>query len=731
MKKIVIAAAGAILLAGCQPAEQVEEKTTEMPTETAKQSAKFERLKALEMPTPVAKTVLHEVKHHGITYTDPYHWLKDPSYPVIDDKEVLDYLDAENDYFYSFLKPHAALKETLFQEFKGRVDETEESVPWVVGGYEYRWFYQPGQNYRTWSRINLETKEQQVFLNEPSLAEGKEYFVLGSWDISPDNRLLAYTVDTSGDEKYELYVQDLTTGLMLSDSLTNISSSVRFAGDNESLIYGQLQADRWYIESINSHTLGTQQSEDKVLLAESDEGFFLSFNLTTDKQFLVLSSGQAEITEHYVAPADLSKEPVLLAGRDKEFSYSVEHAHGDFYIRANDTHKNFRLAKVSNQAPSYENWETVIEGSDDFHLKSVRTLDKTMVLTGRNKGVDQILFRDYQGDSNAVPFPESVFTANIGNNPDFAQTHVRINYESMITPDSVYDVAISDMALTLRKQKKIPSGYDKTQYETKRIMAKARDGVDVPVSLVYKKGFKKDGSQPLFLYGYGAYGSAVNPTFSTLRTSLLDRGFAFAIAHVRGGDLMGYQWYLDGKLDKRTNTFNDFVDVARHLVKEDYVAEGNISIAGRSAGGELMGAVVIQAPELWRSVVLGVPFVDVLNTMLDESLPLTPPEWKEWGNPIETKHYFELLRSYSPYDNIEKREYPPMLVTGGLNDPRVTYWEPAKWTARMRANKTDDNLLLMRINMGAGHFANSGRYGRLKDFAEEYAFTLLAHGIDK
>jgi oligopeptidase B len=334
-----------------------------------------------------------------------------------------------------------------------------------------------------------------------------------------------------------------------------------------------------------------------------------------------------------------------------------------------------------------------------------------------------------QGIAHEISLPEKVASVSLGNNPEFSQKKIRIRYESMITPDSIYDYAVTSKILNLRKVRDIPSGYDKSHYQTERIMADARDGTKVPVSIVYKKGFKQDGSQPLYLYAYGAYGSGITPDFSANRLSLLDRGFAYAYAHVRGGDEMGYQWYLDGKLDKRTNTFNDFIDVAQHLIKQQYVAKGNISIEGGSAGGELMGVVINQAPELWRSVTLAVPFVDVLNTMLDATLPLTPPEWSEWGNPLISKEVFECIQSYSPYDNIQAKEYPPMLVTGGLNDPRVTYWEPAKWTAKMRATKTDNNLLVMRINMGAGHFSNTGRYGRLKDYAEEYAFAVIAHGI--
>ena len=444
---------------------------------------------------------------------------------------------------------------------------------------------------------------------------------------------------------------------------------------------------------------------------------------------MLITSSQGEVQETYVMPADFSSEPLLIVSRDDGFDQRIDHAHGEFYIMANDTHKNFRLVKVDDKNPSQENWQTIIEGSDDSYLLGLQTFKDFMVIKSRDLGLEEIHIRDYDGKSHEVSFPEDLFTADLGVNLEFDQSFVRLAYESMITPSTVYDYDLSSKELTTRKVQKIPSGYDKSQYETKRIMAPARDGVSVPVSLVYKKGMKQDASQPMWLYGYGAYAATIEPSFSSGRLSALDRGFVYAIAHVRGGAMMGYNWYLDGKLKKRTNTFNDFVDVARHLVDEKYVAAGNISISGRSAGGELMGAVVIQAPDLWRSVNLGVPFVDVLNTMLDATLPLTPPEWKEWGNPIESAEDYALIESYSPYDNIEKRDYPPMFVSGGINDPRVTYWEPAKWTARMRELKTDDNLTVMRINMGAGHFSNSGRYGRLKDYAEEYAFMFLAHGI--
>ena len=690
------------------------------------------RIKQLSTPAPIATQESHQVEYHGRTLSDSYFWLKDQDYPVVDDEQVLDYLKSENTYFKQFLDPHTKLVDTLFEEFKGRTDEQETSVPHVENGYEYRWFYRPGEEYRTRSRINLATGEETVFLDETALAKGHKYFVLGDWEVSSDNKYLVYSYDTAGDERYKIRVVDIKSGKPLEAELNDAQGEVSFSQDGKSLIYPLLEQDKWLAKNINVHKIGTPQAQDKTVYHEPDDGFFIGFGKTSSKQYFVIVSSQGEVQESYVLPAnDLFAKPVKMVSREAGFTQSIDHAHGEFYILANDTHKNFRLAKVSDKNPVYENWQTIEQGSDEVYLLGLQTFDNFIAIKARDLGVENIRIRDYQNNEHKVAFPETVFAASIGVNPEFDQDFLRLNYESMITPDTVFDYDLAKKNLRTRKIKSIPSGYDKTQYETKRLMVKARDGAQVPVSIVYKKGFKQDGSHPMHLYGYGAYSATITPGFSTTRLSLLDRGFSFAIAHVRGGSMMGYQWYLDGKLEKRTNTFNDFVDVAKHLVNENYVAAGNISASGRSAGGELMGAITIQAPELWRSVTLGVPFVDVLNTMLDASLPLTPPEWKEWGNPIESVEAFDLIQSYSPYDNIVAREYPPMLLTGGVNDPRVTYWEPAKWTAKMRSTKTDDNLLVMRINMGAGHFANSGRYGRLRDYAEEYAFMLLAHGVDE
>jgi len=721
---ILITVVTALILTACT-------STPEDSRPQDKMSPKIDRLKQLSITAPIADKKAHEAKYHGQTLSDQYHWLKDQGYPEVNDEPVLDYLKAENAYYQTFLEPNRDLVDTIFEEFKGRTDEEETSVPYIENGYEYRWYYRPGEEYRTRSRKNLATGAEEVFLDETALAKGNEYFVLGGWEISPDNRYLAYSFDTAGDERYQVKVKDLKTGEYLDDVLEDVQGSVLFSADGSSLIYSLLEQDKWLAKNIKVHKLGSEQASDETLYYEKDDGFSIGFGLTSSREHLLIVASQGEIQEAYVMPADLSSPPVMMVSREEGFQQSIDHAHGEFYILANDTHKNFRLAKVSDKAPDYKNWQTLQEGSDDIYLLYLQTFDDFIAVKARDRGMEQIQIRDYNGKSEMVAFPENVFSASIGVNPEFRQTHLRINYESMITPETVFDLDLSTKELATRKVQKIPSGYDKSLYETERVFVTARDGAQVPVSIVYKKGYKKDGSHPLWLYGYGAYSATINPSFSTGRLSALDRGFAYAIAHVRGGSMMGYQWYLDGKLEKRTNTFNDFVDAARYLVKENYVAAGNISASGRSAGGELMGAVTIQAPELWRSVNLGVPFVDVLNTMLDASLPLTPPEWKEWGNPIESADDYALIQSYSPYDNIEKREYPPMFVSGGLNDPRVTYWEPAKWTAKMREMKTDDNLLVMRINMGAGHFANSGRYGRLKDYAEEYAFMFLAHGISE
>lgn len=708
----------------------------ETPNSAKSMNTSFNRLPQLAKTAPKANQIAHQEEHHGRVLSDHYHWLKDQSYPVVDDKKIIDYLTAENDYYQEFLKPHKVLVDKIFQEFKGRTDEQESSVPYVSNGYEYQWYFRAGEEYRTRSRKNLETGQESVFMDETALAEGSDYFVIGDWDISPDNRYLAYSFDTEGDERYQVRIKDLVNDEYLGDILEDVQGDIEFSRDGSKLMYALLEQNRWHSKNINVHVIGQPQSTDETVYTEDDDGFFIGFGKTSSEEFIIIVSSQGEVQETHVLNADFEGPLQTIVSRAEGFTQSVDHAHGQFYILANDTHSNFRLVTVNDDEPIKQNWETIIVGSDQSYLLGLQTFKDFFVLKTRDLGLEKIHVLPYENsqsrlNAHIIEFPEPLFTADIGVNPEFDQDFIRLSYESMVTPLTTFDYKVNQKDLITRKVQKIPSGYDKNQYETKRVMAPARDGTLVPVSLVYKKGFKQDASQPMWLYGYGAYAATISPSFSSGRLSALDRGFVYAIAHVRGGSMMSYQWYLDGKLEKRENTFNDFVDVARYLISEKYVAAGNISISGRSAGGELMGAVTIQAPELWRSVNLGVPFVDVLNTMLDASLPLTPPEWKEWGNPIESAADYDLIAAYSPYNNITQREYPPMFVSGGINDPRVTYWEPAKWTAKMRELKTDKNLLVMRINMGAGHFSNSGRYGRLLDYAEEYAFMFLAHGINE
>lgn len=691
------------------------------------------RLKALSVPAPVADRVPHSYTQHEVTIEDPYFWLKDQSYPHIDDEAVLDYVKAENAYFQSFMTEHQATVDTLFNEFKGRVSETDTSVPLIDNGYEYRYEFTEGSEYRTRIRKNLVTGGEQVFLDVQALAQGHDYFVLGNFAVSPDNNLLAFTVDTDGSEYYTLYIKNLVTGETYTPLHKSVREDIVFTSDSQGIIYQQLFADRWATRSINLHTIGSGLTNDKVLQEELDSEYSLGFSVTADEQWLVLSAGNNDMSAVSVVPlASVLDTPLVLSTKAQQIYVAVEHAFGHFYLLTNDTHVNRRLVKVPNDQVNYEYWETLIAGSDEQYIESVSAFAQGLVLTLSRNGLGAIHIQPYTDKVGwDVVFPEKLYSAYLTGNADFASTFFRVSYESMVTPPSIYDVDFTTQSLSIRKQVELPSGYDKTQYVTTRLMAPARDGVTVPISIVHHIDTPIDGSAPLMLYAYGAYGVGMSPYFSKSRKSMLDRGFVYAIAHTRGGDEMGYQWYLDGKLEKRQNAFNDFVDVAQYLIQENYTRAGNISIQGASAGGKMMGVVTIMAPELWRSVVLGVPFVDVLNTMLDASLPLTPPEWNEWGNPLTDKAAFELIRSYSPYDNIIATEYPPMLVTAGLNDPRVTYWEPAKWTAKMRHLKTDNNLLVMRTNMSAGHYANSGRYGKLRDLAEEYAFILAAHGLQE
>ncbi|MES2066997.1 MAG: S9 family peptidase [Pseudomonadota bacterium] len=682
---------------------------------------------------PVAATRPHSFTLHGHTIEDPYAWLRDPNYPEVDDADVLAYLAAENAYFESVMEPHRPLIDRLYEEMKGRIKEDDSSVPQKDGDWVYWTAFETGGQYRKWWRRPVaagEDKSQDVLiLDEPALAEGKEYFRLGAFSVSNNGRLLAYAIDDNGSERFEVRVKDLITGAHLPDVIPGMLSEIVWTADDTGFLYG-LANDQWRTDNARLHWLGTPITQDIELFKEADEGFRVGVSETSDRKWIVLSSGDHVTSEIYLLPAtDPLATPLCVSPRQVGREYDVD-MHGDtLFIHTNDTDPNFRLCTAHISAPG--EWVEKIAPSRHFYMTGVDCFRDFFIVDGREDGLDQIEIHRYEDGiaPQRIRFPEASYDAGLGNNPEYAMNVLRVGYESMVTPGTEYDYDVATGELTTLKVQEIPSGYQAAKYRTERLKITARDGTEVPVSIVYPADFPRDGSRPLFLYAYGAYGYAIPPGFSTGRLSLLDRGFAYAIAHIRGGDDLGQQWYLDGKLEKRTNTFNDFVDVAKGLIADGWTSAGRIAIAGRSAGGELMGAVVNSDPELWGAVIADVPFVDVLNTMLDADLPLTPGEWPEWGNPIEDKAAFELIRSYSPYDQVTAQAYPPLFISGGLNDPRVTYWEPAKWAAKLRATKTDDNVLLLKTNMGAGHGGKSGRFESLREGAEEHAFVLWQLGI--
>ncbi|MDB5700965.1 MAG: family peptidase [Sphingomonadales bacterium] len=667
--------------------------------------------------------------HHGIALSDDYAWLRDPGYPEVTDAEILDHLKAENVYFEEQIAPQKPLIETLFQEMKGRIKEDDASVPAKDGAYLYWRAFEMGGQYRKWWRKPVTGGPDELILDEPALAEGHEYFRVGAISLTEDGRFIAYSIDDDGSERFTARVRDLQTGEMLHDEVAGTMGALVWNADGSAFLYGQVN-DQWRIDTIKLHRIGTPVAEDVTIYHEDDIGFQCGAGMTHDRKWIAVATGDNTTSEVRLLPAtDPLAEPILIRARKAGVEYDVETHGGDLFIVTNDIDTNFRLVTATVAAPG--DWQERIAPRREFYLTDVSCFADFFVVEGRENGLDQIEIHDYAGGpSKRIAFPEASYTAGLDENPEYAVDTLRLSYDSMVTPDRItaYDVATA--AMTTLKEQVIPSGYDGGKYTTERVEITARDGTKVPVSIVYARDFPKDGTHPLYLYGYGAYGIAIPPSFSVTRISLLDRGFAFAIAHIRGGDDLGQQWQLDGKLEKRWNAFSDFVDVGRGLCELGFSSPGKVCAAGGSAGGELMGVVINTDPDLFGAVAAHVPFVDVLNTMLDDTLPLTPGEWPEWGNPITDKAAFDLIRDYSPYDNVKAQAYPPLLITAGLTDPRVTYWEPAKWCAKLRELKTNDNVLLLKTNMGAGHGGKSGRFESLRETAEEFAFFLWQAGTD-
>ena len=682
---------------------------------------------------PNAARIPHSSTYHGIVRDDPYDWLRDPGYPTVEDAAVLAHLAAENAWFEAWLAPHGDLVETLFAELKGRVKDDDAGVPVRDGASDYWWRFEPGGQYRVWLRAPAGSLaalpgpgDGDIILSEPVEAAGKDYFRLAGISVSPDGRKAAWTADDDGSERFKLFVRDLATGADTLVATTAIGVAV-WAADSTALAWTEVN-DAWRPFRVRLHRLG--DADDAVLYEEADASFFVGLDRSTDRAWFLITAADHVTSEVRLIPtADPSAPPVLVRARATGVEYDLDVRGDAVFVRTNDSHVNFRLATASLATPGA--WSDLVAGDDRVYLRGLTAFASYLAVSERVDGLDGIRLIFPDATERRIAFPEASYTVGIAANPEPDAPLLRLGYSSMVTPGTVYDYDVAADALIVRKVQAVPSGYDAGAYRTERIMAPAGDGTLVPVSVVYPAGFPRDGSGKLHLYGYGAYGHAEPPSFSASRLSLLDRGVAYAIAHVRGGDDMGYRWYLDGKLDKRTNTFTDFVAVAHALIAAGFTSAGNISISGGSAGGTLMGVVANTDPGLWAAVVAHVPFVDVLGTMLDGSLPLTPIEWPEWGNPIDDADAYRAIAAYSPYDNVTAQAYPAMLITAGLNDPRVTYWEPAKWAAKLRHLKTDANPLLLKTNMGAGHGGKSGRFEALRETAEEFAFIVAAFAARK
>jgi oligopeptidase B len=669
-----------------------------------------------------------EITAHGDTRVDDYYWLREKTSP-----EVIEYLEAENGYTAQAMKHTEGLQRRLYDEMVGRIQETDTSAPVRYGGYLYYTRTEEGKQYAIHCRRRggVDAEEQVlVDLNRVVEEEKLEYLAMGIYEVSPDNRLLAYSLDRDGNENFTIHFKDLETGEHLPDRIVGAAYSAEWGNDCRTLYY-TTQDEAKRSDRLHRHFLGSPQAEDEPLYHEEDRLYSLSLSKTRDERYLLLGLGSMETTEFHLLDADdPSSVPRVIQPREKGIRYYPGHRRGVLYMVTNHGGaKDNKVVRVSAEEPGVEGWEDYIPHRPGVKIDDVDLFRDHMVVHERENGLKTMRVIDMAtGASRHVEFPEEVYTYMQGSNPVFDSGTLRFHYTSLTTSISAIDMDMETLGWTLVKRQPVLGGYNPEDYRTERLFATADDGTRVPISLVYGKGFGRDCGGPLLLYGYGSYGMSIDPAFNSGRLSLLDRGVAFAIAHVRGGGEMGRQWYEDGKFLKKQNTFTDYIACARHLIAEGYTSSDRLVAMGRSAGGLLMGAVTNMAPGLFKAVVAGVPFVDVVTTMLDESIPLTVGEYEEWGDPRDPEYYRYML-GYSPYDNVEAKGYPEMLVTAGLNDPRVQYWEPAKWVAKLRATKTDGNRLMLKTFMGAGHFSSSGRYDYLKDTAFEYAFILDALGV--
>lgn len=684
--------------------------------------------KVKTLKAPVAHKIPKELNIHNDTRIDNYYWLSDKDNP-----DVIDYLNAENAYTKAAMAHTENFQKALFEEMKGRIKEDDTSVPYKLNGYWYLTRYEIGKGYPIYTRRKetLDAKEEILF-DCNVMAKPHSYFAMGGIAISPDNTMAAFTTDTVSRRQYFIQIKNLVTGEIYPDIIGNTSGSVTWANDNKTLFYSVKDEVTLRAHKIFKHKLFTNAKDDIEVYHEKDETFNAFVYKTKSKKYIVIGASSTLTTEYRFLNANNPEgEFTVFQERIRELDYSISHYNDSFYIITNkDNATNFKLLKTSENKTTHNHWEEIIPHREHVLLEDIEIFKDYLILNERENGLNQIRIISWNGEEDyLLPFNNETYTAYIGNNPDFDSDTLRYGYNSLTSPTAIIDYNLKTKHSEIKKEQEVLGGkFNKKNYESKRIWATARDGVKVPISLVYKKGIRLDGSNPLLQYAYGSYGSTIDPSFSTIRLSLLDRGFVYAISHIRGGEYLGRNWYENGKLLTKMNTFTDFIDCSKYLINQKYTSNTHLYAYGGSAGGLLMGAIINMNPELYNGILAAVPFVDVVTTMLDDSIPLTTGEYDEWGNPND-KAYYDYMKSYSPYDNVKAQAYPNMLVTTGLHDSQVQYWEPAKWVAKLRDLKTDTNKLLLQTDMDSGHGGASGRFESLKEVALEYAFLLDLEGI--
>ncbi|WP_104733806.1 S9 family peptidase [Hanstruepera ponticola] len=700
------------------------------------QSEKKEEKKEVINP-PIAKKIPKELTSHGDTRIDDYFWMrlsdeqKNADNPDAQTQDVLNYLNAENDYLNEVMQHTEVFQDRLFNEIVGRIKKDDQSVPVTDNGYSYYTRYEEGSEYALYCRKKItENAEEEIILNGPKLARGYSYYGIGSQDVSPNNKLMAYGIDTISRRQYTIFFKNLETGELLNDKLSNTGGSATWANDNKTVFYTTKDPQTLRQNKIYKHVLGTDQASDVLVYEEKDDTYRCGVFKTKSRDYLMIGSFQTLSTEYRFLKADNPDGNwQVIQPRESDLIYYADHFGDDFYIRTNRDATNFKLVKTPIKNPSKENWTDIIGHREDVLLENFDLFKDHLVTAERLNGLRTIRVLPWEGKDYYIEFKDPAYTAYPTSNLDFDTNILRYTYSSLTTSNSTFEYNMDTKEQALLKQENVLGGFSSDDYTSERFEVTATDGTKIPVSMVYKKGISIGSETPLLLYAYGSYGNSTEPTFRSDRLSLLDRGFIYAIAHVRGGQEMGRQWYENGKLLKKKNTFTDFIDVGKYLVDKGYTSSEHLYAMGGSAGGLLMGAIVNMEPSLWNGIIAAVPFVDIVSTMLDESIPLTTFEFDEWGNPKD-KTYYDYMLSYSPYDNVEAKAYPNMLITTGYWDSQVQYWEPAKWLAKLRDMKTDNNMLIMDCNMETGHGGASGRFERHKRTALYYAFLFNLEGIE-